>query len=191
MWSHDEIKEYLRGKLKKLRYEHSLGVSETASDLASIYGADAEKAYIAGLVHDCAKNMTDSEIIKIITDNGLEVDNLSLHMPQLLHGLAASIIAKNIMGIEDQEVLDAVIYHTTGRDNMSVLDKIIYLADFIEPSRDFPGVNELRELAYKNLDKALIGAFDSSIKYVLEKHQLLHIDTINARNYLIINAEQE
>lgn len=190
MWSDNEIKEYIKAKLKKSRYEHSLGVSETASKLAKVYGANVEKARMAGLIHDCAKNMGDSEILKIINDNGIKIDKLSLKMPQILHGLAASIIAEKVMGIEEQDILNAVIYHTTGRENMSTLEKIIYLSDFIEPSRDFEGVKELRELAYKNLETALISAFDSSIKYVIYKQELLHMDTINARNYLIIKAEQ-
>lgn len=191
MWSHSEMKEYLKKNLKKSRYEHSLGVCETAVKLAKIYGENEEKSYIAGLIHDCAKNMADEEIIKTIEDAGIKINILSLKMPQLLHGLAGSIIASNAMQVKDRDILDSITYHTTGRENMSLLEKIIYLADFIEPSRDFKGVEELRELSYKNLDKALLCAFNNSIKFVIEKHEILHLDTVKARNYMIINKVQE
>ena len=105
----------------------------------------------------------------------------------LMHGLAGSIIAKHIMGIEDEDVLNSISYHTTGRKNMTILEKIIYIADYIEPMRNFPGVDELRKIAYSNLDEALLLSFDNTIKYVITKGQLLHLDTIEARNYILYN----
>ena len=105
--------------------------------------------------------------------------------PDIMHGVASAYIAETIMEIYDKEVLDAVRYHTTGREKMTMLEKVIYLADYIEPSRNYPGVEELRKLSYEDLDKALIKAFDNTINYVLKKGWLLHLMTVKARNYLI------
>lgn len=185
MWSEEQIDDYLRVNLNKSRYEHSLGVRDASIRLAQRYSEDIFKAKIAGLVHDCAKNMSDDELINIVSSKGYEIDSVSLKCPQLLHGIAASIIAEERMEIYDKDILSAVAYHTTGRINMSKLEKIIYIADYIEPSRSFPGVEELRIAVFDDLDKALVKAFDSTIRYVLERHQLLHINTIQARNYLL------
>lgn len=186
MWSEDKIQDYLKVNLKDKRYEHSLGVKKTAVKLAEIYNVDTNKAKIAGLVHDCAKNMKNEELIKIADEHKLHIDEVFKNSPQLLHGVIAAVIAKEDMGIEDEDILNAIIYHTTGRENMSTLEKIIYIADYIEPSRDFPGVDELRKMAFEDLDKALLKAFDNTIKFVIEKGELLHKNTVYGRNYILI-----
>lgn len=187
MWSEDKIKEYLKENLKETRYLHSLGVMDTAVSLAANYGADITKTRLAGLVHDCAKNMKSPDLVKLAKENGYSIDVMYEKSPQLLHGIVGAIIAKNIFGINDDEVLNAVIYHTTGREAMSLLEKIIYIADFIEPSRDFPGIDTIRGSALIDIDATLIKCFDESIKYVLSKGQLLHLSTINSRNYVLYN----
>lgn len=185
MWHKERIIEYLRDNLKTKRYLHSLGVSECAVKLAEKYGASKEKAEIAGLVHDCAKYMSGEDILKIMRETGDEIDQVSLNAPDIMHGRASAYIAKTLMEIEDDEILEAVRYHTTGKENMTVLEKIIYLADYIEPNRSFPEVDRLREVAFRDLDEALIMAFNNTIKFVIEKDQMLHLNTIKARNYLI------
>lgn len=187
MWSEDKIKKYLKENLNEKRFIHSIFVSETAEKLAERYGADREKARLSGLVHDCAKNMKNSELLNMIKLKGMEIDTVSLNNPQLLHGIAGAIIAREVMGIEDEDIYNAVAYHTTGRINMSLLEKIIYISDYVEESRKFPGVEVLRETVSVNLDKALIKAFDITIEYVISKGELLHKDTIDARNYMILN----
>ena len=188
MWSEDEIKEYLKKNLKESRYYHSLGVMDTAVSLAKHYGADAVKARVAGLVHDCAKNMKGDALVKLAKENGYSIDVMYEKSPQLLHGIVGAIIAKTLFGIEDNEVLSAITYHTTGREAMSLLDKIIYIADFIEPSRCFPGIDVIRSSALVDLDVTLIKCFDESIKYILSKGQLLHLSTINSRNYVLYDS---
>lgn len=185
MWSEERIIEYLSKNLKKKRYDHSLSVRDTAVKMAQVFGADINKARICGLVHDCAKNMSDEEICSLVIKRGQKIDKVSMKSPQLMHGMAGAIIAEEIMGINDNEILNAVIYHTTGKENMTLLDKIIYIADYVEPLRNFPGVEDLREYAYKNLNTALLKCFDSTIKFVVEKGQLLHMNTIIGRNYII------
>ncbi len=188
MWSEDKIKKYLKENLNEKRYIHSIMVSETAEKLASVYGEDPSKARLCGLVHDCAKNLRNSDLINLAELKGLEIDNVSLNSPQLLHGIAGAAIARETMGIEDEDIYNSVRYHTTGRIDMSLLEKIIYISDYVEPSRSFPGVEALRELVSVNLDKALLKAFDITIEYVISKGELLHKDTVEARNYLILNG---
>lgn len=185
MWSEEQIKNYLKQNLRTKRYEHVLGVRDTAIKLAEHYKEDTEKARFAALIHDCAKNMSDDQIISIVKKHKIEIDDISKISPQLLHGTVAAIMAKEDMGIKDEDVLNAVTYHTTGRKNMSLLEKIIYIADYIEPSRNFQGVEDLRKAAFEDLDKALLKAFDNTIKFVVERGQLLHINTIEGRNHLL------
>ncbi len=185
MWSEKQIENYLQEKLKIKRYEHSLSVRDTAIKLAGLYGENVEKAKLAALVHDCAKNMSDEEILSMVKSHKIEIDSTCKESPQLIHGAVAAIIAKEKMGIDDEEVLNAVTYHTTGRTNMSMLEKIIYISDYIEPLRNFPGVEVLRKVACEDLDRALLMSFDNTIKFVIERGQLIHMDTIKGRNFII------
>ena len=137
--------------------------------------------------HDCAKNMTDEQLLNTANKCGVTIDDVCRAEPQLLHGLCGSYVAKNIMGIQDEEVLQAVTYHTTGKKRMNLLEKVIFLADYIEPKREFKGVDELRKYAYEDIDKSILLAFDNTISYVISRGGLLHINTIEARNYLIYN----
>ena len=186
MWSEDKITEYIKSELKKQRYEHSLRVKDTAINLAKKYEVDEKKASIAALVHDCAKYLDYETLIKHSKEWGYKIDSVSKANPSLLHGVAAANIAKTKMGIEDEDILNAIIYHTTGRKNMSKLEKIIYLADYIEPGRKFPTIELLREKTYNNLDEGLLFSFDNTIKFIIDRGQLIHKDTINARNDLIV-----
>lgn len=191
MWNEIEMKEYIKKNLKKERYEHSLGVMDTAVELAKRYSADEEKAKIAGLIHDCAKSMKNDETINLVKKHNYHMDDTYMQFPQLMHGLAGAIVAKAIMGVRDEDILNAITFHTTGREAMSTLDKIIYIADYIEPSRNFNGVEELRRAAFENLNKGLLLCFNSSIKFIIEKGEILHTDTIKARNYIISEEKYE
>jgi len=190
MWSEDKIIEYLRTNLRQKRFEHSLSVRDSAEELAKFYNFDANKARIAGLVHDCAKDKSGEELLDIACRSGYTVGEVCFESPKLLHGCVGSIIARELMGIEDEDILNAVFYHTTGRKNMSNIEKLIYIADYVEPLRVFPGVDEMRRDVYLDLNKTLIFAFDSTIKYVIEKGQMLHPDSIDGRNYLILESRR-
>ncbi|MEA4846431.1 MAG: bis(5'-nucleosyl)-tetraphosphatase (symmetrical) YqeK [Clostridiaceae bacterium] len=181
----NSIMKYLENSISPKRYIHSINVSKTAKKLAEYYEGDAAKAEIAGLVHDCARDLDSSLQLDCLKKEGIAADDLTLSVKELLHGPAAVHICRKVFAIEDEEILNAVRYHTTGKENMSLLEKIIYLSDFIEPARSFPGVEEMRGLAFRNPDKALLMAFNSSIEYVLSKNGFLHIDTIMARNYVL------
>lgn len=185
MWNEEKIIAYLKENLKEKRFIHSLDVSKTAVKLAEVYEVDKVKAKIAGLIHDCAKYMAGQGILDIMRKYGETIDEVVLKNPDLMHGVAGTYIAKNIMNIDDEDILNAVKYHTTGKVDMTLLEKIIYLADFIEPNRNFNGVDDIRKEAFVDLDKALIMCFDSTIKFVILKKGLLHINTIEARNFLL------
>lgn len=184
--------ELINNKIKEMlpekRYRHSLNVANCAVKLSKIYGCDKEKAYIAAIAHDCAKYLNKEEVkyyvdkYKIVLDE-LEKDNLALS-----HSLIGSYIAKYEFGINDKDIINAIKYHTTGKEDMNLIEKIIYIADLIEEDRDFPGVEVLRDLVYnKQLDKALLISFNNTIKLVIDNNQLIHNRTVNARNYLIKN----
>ena len=191
MWNEGEMLHYLQLNLSEGRLQHSLGVSETAVALATKYGENIENARIAGLVHDCGKNMKDDQLIKVASEHEVQDDEIYIQNPSILHGLVGSIIAREVMDIQDEDILAAIRYHTTGRKNMSILEKIIYIADYIEPLRVFKGVEELRPLSYIDLDAAVIQSLENTIIYVISRSELLHIDTVEARNYLLCEEKMK
>ena len=185
-----KFKEQLISDIGKNRYEHSLRVMEEAIKLAKRYNCDIKKAKIAGYLHDCAK-LTDRDQLLKMSVNFDIIDNIVLkENTELIHGPLGSKIANCKYGITDEEVLNAIKYHTTGRVGMTILDKVIYLADYIEPMRNFPGVDKVRNLAYENLNMAVLQAFDQTIKFLIDKGELISRLTIDARNDLIINLDR-
>lgn len=186
MNDYTEIKTELKKSLKPERYEHTLYTQKEAIKLAQRYNIDKEKASLSALLHDCAKNIDPKEAIKLINDFGYEADEIMLNNHALLHGLAGSILAKEKYGITDPQMLNAIRYHTTGRENMTALEKIIFLADVIEESRNYEGVEEIRKLAYEDLDKAMILSLSRTVILIANQGKLLHLDTVKARNYLLM-----
>ncbi len=184
----DEIKYALKKKLKPERYTHSLAVADMAVKLSEIYGADCQKAYLAGLLHDCAKGYAKDDLFDKLAEYHIAVDEVSLKSYGLLHGFVGAEEAKAVYGIDDEEIYDAIYYHTVGKTAMPLLTKIIYLADGIEPGRIYEGVEAVRIEAVKNIDKAVVMYTDSTIKYVLERGRLLHPSAVETRNYYLINA---
>ncbi len=185
MLSRDEILQKLRSTQKERRYFHTLGVEQEAVRLAPKYGVPEEKARLAALLHDCAKNFDDTRFLEIAAHYGVKLDEYALKEPALVHAFLGAAVAYRDYGVNDKEILDAIYYHTTARANMTNLEKLIYIADMIEPGRTIPQADELRRLAEEDLDKALIYAIDCSIKHVIKKGRLIHPNSIYARNYLI------
>lgn len=183
----DKIKEKLEEVLSEKRYTHSLGVADEAVRLSKKYFIDSDKAYIAGLVHDCAKEIPNEKAKELLTETyGLSIDSVSMHTHKLLHGPLGACIAQHEFEIYDPEILDAIKYHTTAKANMSMLTKIIYIADYIEPNRDFEGVEELRELAYDDIDKSILVGIDFTLEELIERGSMFHPDTVHARNWLLM-----
>lgn len=181
------IYDYLKENLKPKRYMHTLGVVSTAKKLAELNGVDEYKAEEAALFHDIGKNLSKEELLKIIEDNNIELTVTEKKTPELWHGIVSRIIAKEKFNIDDEEVLEAMRWHTTGKENMSKLEKIIYIADMIEPSRTYDGVDKIRSEVLKDLDSGVLMGMEHTIKYLLSNGQLIDINTIKARNYLVMN----
>ncbi len=185
----DHIKKKLKKYINARRYTHTIGVLEVAKKLAKRYQVNVDQASVAALLHDCAKELSGQELLKIGQAQGIKIDRLLQEEPQLLHGPVGAVIAKRDFAINDEMILDAIRYHTTGRKKMTQLDKIIYLADFIEPNRHYPKVEKLRKIARVNLDQAVLEALNESLSYLIKKGRLMHKCTVSARNDMILNLK--
>ncbi|NLJ96919.1 MAG: HD domain-containing protein [Clostridiales bacterium] len=164
------LRDSMKKVLSEKRYIHSLGVEEVCHDLALIYGADIEKAEIAGILHDCAKYLTKEEFLSEAKRYRLPISPYERDNPYMLHAKLGLIYAREKYGINDEEILNAILFHTTGRPNMTLLEKIVYVSDYIEPNRKpFPGLDEAREVAYRNLDEAVIIVSKCTLYYLNEK----------------------
>lgn len=181
--------ELLARKLSPLRYRHSQGVASYAAELALKYKGEISKARLAGLLHDYARDLPEEKLLTLAEEAGLISCEVERRLPVLLHGPVGAYLIQKELGLNDKEILQAISRHTVGSPDMTLLDKIIYLADALEPGRLYPGVDVLRRLAEEDLDKALLKALESSISYVLAKGQLLHPATVEARNYLLLNLK--
>ncbi len=172
----DKIIYRLRKELDAQRFEHTLGVEKTARQMARRFGEDEEKAALAGLLHDCAKCMTLSQMIKMAKDE--PTDPVMRGSKALMHAVAGKAMARDVYGVQDEEVLGAIRWHTTGHAGMTNLEKIIYLADMIEPGRKtYPGLEALRVLCRQDLDLAMHQALRMSLRHVTEQGKTLHPDT--------------
>lgn len=182
----EEIKRDLIKNISKNRYEHTLRVVACSEKLAKIYGVDIDETRLAAFLHDSAKFPSKEKIFEMSKELGLLDDEIYFYNKEIIHASLAAKIAEDKYGIRDKDLLNAIKYHTTGRANMSLLEKIIFMADYIEPSREFKGIEEIRDLAFKDLDKSILLALNSNLKFLLEKDILISKDTIEARNYLMI-----
>ena len=187
MSSMNEVYDYIKGCLNEKRFIHTLGVVSVAKKLAVLNGVSEEKAELAALCHDIAKYTHKDEMIKLMEENNIILTDDERVTLELWHSIVGPLVAKKTLGIEDEEVLSAMRWHTTGKENMSKLDKIVYIADMIEPSRDFDGVEEIREATLKSLDEGVLLGLTHTIKFLISKGSPIDLNTIKARNYLIIN----
>jgi predicted HD superfamily hydrolase involved in NAD metabolism len=180
----EQVIEAVRSQMPEKRWLHTQGVMDTAVQLAKEFGAEPIKADLAAILHDYCKYWPIQEQAKIISEHDLPQDLLDYNK-ELWHSHAGAYIAQTKFGIDDEEILDAIRYHTSGREHMTLLDKVVCLADYIEPGRDFPGVDKIRELSKTSLDQALIAGFDSTIGFLLSQGKLIYPLTITARNNLL------
>lgn len=186
----NEYRELLKNTLTPERYAHSRGVCEEAVKLARKYGADVEKARFAGLVHDITKDYPAEMQLQTIRNYSIILDDVEEVTAKLWHAVTGAAVLKNRYGVADGDVLNAVRFHTTARPGMSLLEKIIYLADFISPDRTFTGVDMLRAAAKESLLSGMKAALDFSIAGLVESGALIHINTVKARNELL-RAERQ
>ncbi|MCM1543350.1 MAG: bis(5'-nucleosyl)-tetraphosphatase (symmetrical) YqeK [Blautia sp.] len=161
----------LRKEIEKVqdekRFEHTLGVEFTAAALAMRYGADVHSAQTAGLLHDCAKCLTDRERVSICKKHDIPMTELEKANPFLLHAKVGAYLARKRYGIKDQDILNAIRYHTTGRPGMSLLEKIVFIADYMEPGRNHaPNLDEIRKLAFTDIDWTLLKILSDTLEYL-------------------------
>ncbi len=175
-------KKILRERLSEKRYQHSLNVAEMAIYLAKKYGADVEKAELAGLLHDITKQTDEQEQLQLLHEAGLKLTSLEAENKKLWHAISGAAYLKNKLNIDDTDILNAVRYHTTGRVGMSLLEKVVFLADMISDDRTFAGVEEVKILAEQSLDKALCLSAILSIEWLLEKKAAIAPDTLGLYN---------
>ncbi|HWR41175.1 MAG TPA: bis(5'-nucleosyl)-tetraphosphatase (symmetrical) YqeK [Patescibacteria group bacterium] len=181
----EQIKQQLKQILSPPRFLHSLAVSRVAADLAERYGTDAAQAGLAGLLHDCARDMTAAELGQLVRDLALDVDKVEMQVPALLHAPVGAALLPQRYGIDDPDICRAVRWHTVGTTPMTLLDKVVYLADYIEPGRQFPGVDNIRDMAGIDLDRALLTALEQSIEYIGQRGGVIHPGTLQCRDGLL------
>lgn len=181
----EKVKAILKEKLDDYRYNHSLGVASASEKLAERYGENPERAYFAGLLHDVTKNTPRAEQLRIIEKGRVSLTDDEMRNPKLWHAISGSIYIRDELNVTDEDIIGAVRYHTTGKDNMTLLERIIYIADFISEERTFDGVDYMRELAFESLDKAAMFAVGFCIPDLVKKGQLLHIDSVRLYNELV------
>lgn len=177
-----EYIEALRERLTEKRFVHSLNVADTSKELALIYGCDPEKAYTVGLIHDCCKDEAPGLQLSYMLGNSLEMTELEINEPKLYHAMCGSVYARKEFGITDEDMLNAIRYHTTGRKNMSLLEKVVFIADFISAERDYNGVDVMREKAKRSLEEAIVEGLGFTIKDLIERERIIHPDTVDAYN---------
>ncbi len=186
----ERLQDSMKQILKQPRYLHSVGVKEVACDLAVIHGYDEEKAGIAGILHDCARNIKDEELVQFCEKYHLEVTEIEARCPFLLHGKVGAAFAKDLYGITDPEIISSIVYHTTGRPNMSLLEKIIFTADYIEPYRmPLPRIDEIRKKAYTDLDQAVLMILENTLGYL--EQTKADVDTMTVDTYEYYKARTE
>jgi predicted HD superfamily hydrolase involved in NAD metabolism len=185
----EEIRLYIKENLMEKRYEHVLGVAETAKKLASLNGISEERAEVAALAHDVAKNLSKTRMKEMIVENNIILSKIEENNPNLWHSIIGPIEAEDKLGIEDEDILDAVRWHTTGKENMSVLAKIIYIADMIEPNRNFDGVEDLRKATFEDLNRGVYCGLTRSIEFLLTKNLIIDENTMKARNYFLLDPK--
>lgn len=180
------LQEYLNDK----RIEHSISTRDTAVRLAQRFGANVEAAKVAGIFHDIAKQLPKEKKLELCIEYDIPVDEIMQENPELLHGFIGAEIIKRNYDIDNSDILNAVRYHTTGRRGMSLLEKVVYLADLIEPGRNFDGVDEIRTAAFRNLDGAMLMAAKNVMSFILYHDLPMHPLTLDAYNDMLRRIER-
>ncbi|MBO5421166.1 MAG: bis(5'-nucleosyl)-tetraphosphatase (symmetrical) YqeK [Clostridia bacterium] len=188
-WTDERIIELIRSKLELRRFQHSLNVAESAKYLAEKYGGDADKAYTAGLLHDVMKNSSPEEQLGVITEAGIELLPEERANKKLWHAIAGAAYIKNVMGIDDKELYKAVRYHTTGRAKMTLLEKIVYLADYISAERNYKDVDVMRKLCDESMDEAVLYALEFGIPDLVRRGSVIHPDSLDLYNESVMKKQ--
>ena len=185
MYNIEEYNNIIKKQLSDYRYHHSICVSKCAKELAKRYGADEEKAEVAGILHDVCKEMSDDDQLLIIKKAGFDITDFEKENKKFYHQLSGAAYAKVYLGIDDEEILSAIRYHTTGRRDMTLLDEIVYLADFISEDRDYDDIDKIRRESERGKEFGMLYATRYTIVSVINKCNPLHPDTVDAYNWIL------
>ncbi len=184
-----EYIELLKGRLDEYRFTHSLAVADQARYLAEKYGCDCNKAYLAGLLHDITKNESDESHLHLFRKFGIMLTEAERYSNKLWHAISGAAYLKEELKIEDKEIISAVRYHTTAKEDMTKLEKIVYIADFTSLDRKYSDVETVRNLVNESLEKAIIYALKHTINDLTKKNLPIHEDTLKAYNFLIVRED--
>ncbi|WP_079708437.1 bis(5'-nucleosyl)-tetraphosphatase (symmetrical) YqeK [Paraliobacillus ryukyuensis] len=184
-----EALDIVKKQLNQKRYDHTIRVTDTAIALAKQYQENEKSVEMAAIFHDYAKYRDKDEMQRVIVESDLPKDLLDYHA-ELWHGPVGALLVQREVGITNEAILSAIHWHTTGKVHMSKIEKIVFLADYIEPGRSFPGIEEVREQAWINLDYACFMALQNTIAYLVSKQQLVYPDTVHAYNYFNKQLEE-
>ena len=180
----EDITSELKKNLKQKRFIHSIGVAYTSANLAMRYNYDVKKAYKAGLLHDCAKELSDSESIDYCKKNKLKISDAENNTKALLHAKTGAHMARKKYNEDDEEILSAIRWHTTGRKDMTLYEKIVFVADYIEPNREHdPDLPTIRKMAYDDLDVCITKIYENTINYINGSNKKMDPTTLEAYDY--------
>lgn len=182
-----EYKKIIKTMMSENRYNHCVNVSKEAVKLAKRYGGDEEKAAVAGILHDITKEMPKEEQLQIMLDSGIILDDIQKNAPKLWHGISGSVYIKNHFDIDDEDILNAICYHTTGRAGMSLLEKIIFVADFTSEERTYKGVATMRKKSRKSLEDAMLYGFKFTFSDLSSRELAIHPDELACYNEIVLN----
>ena len=189
--TYQQAEDMVRQTLSPKRFQHTMNVKNLAVRMAQHYGVDTEKAALAAILHDSAKELPRTELLQIMQDNAIIKKGTQNRPEPVWHGICAAILAKTQWNVQDEEILSAIACHTTGKEDMSKLDKILFLADMTSAERDYPGVEELRSLEMRNLDKAMIQALKMTISFVEQKNAIADPESAKALAWLQAHSVED
>lgn len=189
--TYQQAEDMVRQTLSPKRFQHTMNVKNLAVRMAQHYGVNTEKAAFAAILHDSAKELPRTELLQIMQDNAIIKKGTQNRPEPVWHGICAAILAKTQWNVQDEEILSAIACHTTGKENMSKLDKILFLADMTSAERNYPGVEELRSLEMRNLDKAMIQALKMTISFVEQKNAIADPESAKALAWLQAHSVED
>ena len=187
----DFYTQHIRERLGDYRFKHSVNVSKEAVRLAKLYGCDEEKAELAGLLHDVMKDAGKKEQLDIIEKYGVKLNEVEQQAPKLWHAIAGAVYVKKVLRIRDKDIVNAVRYHTTARAGMTLLEKIVYIADYTSEERDYKGVEKMRKASNVSLEYAMEEALAFGIEARAEEHTAIHTDTFAAYNEIMLAKKEK
>lgn len=186
----EEMKAVLAQALPEKRYKHCVAVYETALEIAQAHGLETSKIGVAALLHDCGREIASRDNLAKAKELKINIDKIERNQPILLHAKLGVYYAKTKYGVKDKATLEGIRYHTTGAEHMSKLAMVVYLADLLEPTRDFPGIEDMRSLAKVDLEKCIFKAYAQTIRYLLDYDLLVHPDCLAGYNRLAMKYKR-